>query len=243
MVGGNYTCKLEESGCCYHWCGARNCSGVGYLKCFEPWLFSPTLLSSRSFPYNIPVPTLVHQIWDWWSPWGGEAFLDQSFPVFMWTLSATPNKMAPAVVDLCAGLVVPLPLQIRRFFHGFFSTAVLDWSLRCCPRVSRLRRQQAADNGRYRCRSFLPQTSSLRCQILPSKRWYSKHLDEAAPNFFSEPSVSEKFRLWKIPMGNHIHLKLTSMCGFSLNPPPPPGGRVLIDHTYSPHLNEPQNKK
>ena len=25
-----------------------------------------------------------------------------------------------------------------------------------------------------------------------------------------------------MPIGNHIHLNLTSMCGFSLNPPPPP---------------------
>ena len=45
-------------------------------------------------------------------------------------------------------------------------------------------------------------------------------LDEAVSNFFFELSLNEKFELWKIPIGNHIHLNLTSMCSFSLNPPP-----------------------
>ena len=138
---------------------------------------------------------------------------------------ATPKKMAPAVVDLCAGLAVLLPRQIRRFRCGFFSSAVPDWSLRSCLRVRHLRRQQIADNQRYLRRSFLPWTSSLRSQILPSKCWkgcYGKPLDEAVSNFFLEFSLSEKFGLWKITIGNHIHLNLTSMCGFSLNPPPPP---------------------
>ena len=143
----------------------------------------------------------------------------------MWTQLATPNKMAPVFVDLCAGLVVLLPRQIRRFRHGFFSSAVLDWSLRSCLRVRHLWRQQIADNRRYLRQSFLPRTSSLRSQISLSKHrqgYYGKPLDEAVSNFFFEPSLSEKFGLWKIPIGNHIHLNLTSMCGFSLNPPPPP---------------------
>ena len=84
---------------------------------------------------------------------------------WMWTQLATPNKMAPVFVDLCAGLVVLLPRQIRRFRHGFFSSAVLDWSLRSCLRVRHLWRQQIADNRRYLRRSFLPWTSSLRSQI------------------------------------------------------------------------------
>ena len=46
---------------------------------------------------------------------------------WMWTILATPNKMAPVFVDLFAGLGVLLPRQIRRFRHGFFSSAVLDW--------------------------------------------------------------------------------------------------------------------
>ena len=143
----------------------------------------------------------------------------------MWTQLGTPNKMAPVFVDLCAGLVVLLPRQIRRFRHGFFLSAVLDRSLRSCLRVRHLWRQQIADNRRYLRRSFLPWTSSLRSQISLSKRWkgyYGKPLDEAVSNFFFEPSLSEKFGLSKIPIGNHIHLNLTSMCGFSLNPPPPP---------------------
>ena len=61
---------------------------------------------------------------------------------WMWTQLATPNKMAPVFVDLCAGLVVLLPRQIRRSRHGFFSSAVLDWSLRSCVRVRHLWRQQ-----------------------------------------------------------------------------------------------------
>ena len=131
---------------------------------------------------------------------------------WMWTQSVTPNKMAPVFVDLCAGLVVLLPRQIRRFCHGFFSSAVLDWSLRSCLRARHLWRQQIADNRRYLRRSFLPWTSSLRSQISLSKRrlgYYGKPLDEAVSNFFFEPSLSEKFGLWKIPIGNHIHLNLT----------------------------------
>ena len=89
---------------------------------------------------------------------------------WMWTQLATPNKMAPVFVDLCAGLVVLLPRQIRRFRHGFFSSAVLDWSLRSCLRVRHLWRQQIADNRQYLRRSFLPWTSSLRSQISLSKR-------------------------------------------------------------------------
>ena len=89
---------------------------------------------------------------------------------WMWTQLATPNKMAPVFVDLCAGLVMLLPRQIRRFRHGFFSSAVLDWSLRSCLRVRHLWRQQIADNRRYLRRSFLPSTSSLRSQISLSKR-------------------------------------------------------------------------
>ena len=145
---------------------------------------------------------------------------------WMWTQLATPNKMAPVFVDLCAGLVVLLPRQIRRFRHGFFLSAVLDWSLRSCLRIRHLLRQQIADNRRYLRRSFLPWTSSLRSQISLSKRRSNatngKPLDEAVSNFFFEPSLSQKFGLLKIPIGNHIHLNLTSMCGFNLNPPPPP---------------------
>ena len=89
---------------------------------------------------------------------------------WMWTQLVTPNKMAPIFVDLCAGLVVLLPRQIRRFHHGFFSSAVLDWSLRSCLRVRHLWRQQIADNRRYLRRSFLLWTSSLRSQISLSKR-------------------------------------------------------------------------
>ena len=89
---------------------------------------------------------------------------------WMWTQLATKNKMAPVFVDLCAGLVVLLPRQIGRFRHGFFSSAVLDWSLRGCLRVRHLWRQQIADNRRYLRRSFLPRTSSLRSQISLSKR-------------------------------------------------------------------------
>ena len=89
---------------------------------------------------------------------------------WMWTQLATPNKMAPVFVDLCAGLVVLLPRQIRRFRHGFFLSAVLDWSLRSCLRVRHLWRQQIADNRRYLRWSFLPWTSSLRSQISLSKR-------------------------------------------------------------------------
>ena len=89
---------------------------------------------------------------------------------WMWTQLATPNKMAPVFVDLCAGFVVLLPRQIRRFRHGFFSSAVLDWSLRSCLRVRHLWRQQIADNRQYLRRSFLPWTSSLRSQISLSKR-------------------------------------------------------------------------
>ena len=89
---------------------------------------------------------------------------------WMWTQLATPNKMAPVFVDLCAGLVVLLPRQIRRFRHGFFSSAVLDWSLRSCLRVRHHWRQQIADNRRYLRRSFLPWTSSIRSQISLSKR-------------------------------------------------------------------------
>ena len=76
---------------------------------------------------------------------------------WMWTQLATQNKMAPVFVNLCAGLVVLLPRQIRRFRHGFFSSAVLDWSLRSCLRVRHLWRQQIADNRRYLRRSFLPE--------------------------------------------------------------------------------------
>ena len=89
---------------------------------------------------------------------------------WMWTQLATPNKMAPVFVDLCAGLVVLLPRQIRRFRHGVFSSAVLDWSLRSCLRVRHLWRQQIADNRQCLRRSFLPWTSSLRSQISLSKR-------------------------------------------------------------------------
>ena len=89
---------------------------------------------------------------------------------WMWTQLATPNKMAPVFVDLCAGLVVLLPRQIGRFRRGFYSSAVLDWSLRGCLRVRHLWRQQIADNRRYLRRSFLPRTSSLRSQISLSKR-------------------------------------------------------------------------
>ena len=89
---------------------------------------------------------------------------------WMWTQLATPNKMAPVFVDLCAGLVVLLPHQIRRFRHGFFSSAVLDWSLRSCLRVRHLWRQQIADNWQYLHRSFLPWTSSLWSQISLWKR-------------------------------------------------------------------------
>ena len=73
---------------------------------------------------------------------------------WMWTPLVTPNKMAPAIVDLCTGLVVLLYRQIRRFCCGFFSSAVLDWSLRGCLRARPLRRQQTSDNRRYLCRSF-----------------------------------------------------------------------------------------
>ena len=90
---------------------------------------------------------------------------------WMWTLLATPNKMAPAVVDLCAGLVVLLPRQIRRFRRGFFSSAVLDSSPKSCLRVRHLQRQQTGDNRRYLHRSFLPWTPSLQCQISPPKHW------------------------------------------------------------------------
>ena len=88
----------------------------------------------------------------------------------MWTQLATPNKMAPVFVDLCAGLVMLLPRQIRRFRHGFFSSAVLDWSLRSCLRVRHLWRQQIADNRRYLRQIFPTWTSSLRSQISLSKR-------------------------------------------------------------------------
>ena len=144
---------------------------------------------------------------------------------WMWTQLATPNKMAPVFVNLCAGLVVLLPRQIRRFRHGFFSSAVLDWSLRSCLRVRHLWRHQIADNRRYLRRSFLPEHRHYevksRCRSAGNATMV-KPLDEAVSNFFFEPSLSEKFGLWKIPIGNHIHLNLTSMCGFSLNPPPPP---------------------
>ena len=80
---------------------------------------------------------------------------------WMWTQLVAPNKMAPGVVDLCAGFVVLLPQsQIRRFRHGFFSSAVLDCSSRNCLRVRRLQRQQTADNWRYLCRSSLPTARS-----------------------------------------------------------------------------------
>ena len=46
---------------------------------------------------------------------------------WMWTQLATPNKMAPVFVDLCAGLVMLLPRQIRRFRHGILFVS--------CPRL------------------------------------------------------------------------------------------------------------
>ena len=91
---------------------------------------------------------------------------------WMWTLLATQIECrAAAVVDLCAGLVVLLPRQIRRCRHGFFSSAVLDWSFRSCVSVRHLRMQQIADNWRYLRRSFRPRTPSLRSQISPLKHW------------------------------------------------------------------------
>ena len=47
-----------------------------------------------------------------------------------------------------------------------------------------------------------------------------KPLDKDVPNFFIEPSLSEKFRLLKTPIV--VEVELTSGWGFSLNPPPPP---------------------
>ena len=88
-----------------------------------------------------------------------------------------------------------------------------------------LRRQKTADNRRCLHQSFLPRTPSLQSQNSQSKRWegwYGKPLGEAISNLFFELSLREKFRLWKIPVGSHIHLILTSMCGFSLNPPRTP---------------------
>ena len=133
--------------------------------------------------------------------------------------------MAPVFVDLCAGLVMLLPRQIRRFRHGFFSSAVPRLKLE--ELSSREAPLKAANRGQSTVSSsiFPTWTSSLRSQISLSKRregYYGKPLDEAVSNFFFEPSLSEKFGLWRIPIGNHIHLNLTSMCGFSLNPPPPP---------------------
>ena len=90
---------------------------------------------------------------------------------WMWTLLVTPNKMAPVVVDLCAGLVVLLPCQIRRFRCEFFSSAVLQLKLEELSSRRHLRRQQLADNRRYLHRYFVPWTSSLRSQISPSKCW------------------------------------------------------------------------
>ena len=46
---------------------------------------------------------------------------------WMWTQLATPNKMAPVFVDLCAGLVVLLPRQIRCFRPGILFVS--------CPRL------------------------------------------------------------------------------------------------------------
>ena len=132
--------------------------------------------------------------------------------------------MAPVFVDLCAGLVMLLPRQIRRFRHGFFSSAVLDWSLRSCLRVRHLWRQQIADNRRYLRRSFLPEHRhyEVKSRCRSAGPTMVNLLTKQVSNFFFEPSLSEKFGLWRIPIGNHIHLNLTSMCGFSLNPPPPP---------------------
>ena len=72
MVDGSSTCKPEGSGCCYHWCGAWNCSRSGFLGYFEPWWHS---YQPNPFPNNSPVPTLVLQIADWRRPWEGETSL------------------------------------------------------------------------------------------------------------------------------------------------------------------------
>ena len=83
---------------------------------------------------------------------------------FKWTLLAIPSKMATAIVDLCTGLVVLHPRQIHPLRRGFFSSAVQDWSLRSCFAWGAFKGYKPAENWRYLRRSFLPRTSSLRCQ-------------------------------------------------------------------------------
>ena len=119
---------------------------------------------------------------------------------WMWILLATPNKLVPAVVDLCAGLALLLPRQINHFHHGFFSSAVLDWSLRSCLRVKHLLRQQITDNRQYLRWSFQLQTSSLRSQnlavealvrLLIKGKLHSKIISSDMIEFFSVESNGE----------------------------------------------------
>ena len=146
------------------------------------------------------------------------------------TRMATPNSMAP-IVDLCAGFVMVHSRQIRRFHRGFFSSVVLDWSLMSCLHMRRLQRQQKADSWRYLCRSSVPWSSSLWCQISLPKHWWgcqSKPLDEAVSNFFFEPSLSEKFGLfqnscWKSHSESDLDVGF-----YSKSPPPPPPPRLSV---------------
>ena len=143
----------------------------------------------------------------------------------MWTMLATPNKMVPAVIDLCAGLVVFGHRQFCRFCRGLFSLAVPDWSFRSCLHVRRLlkatnRRKSTITSLIFPSANIITSMSNFAVKALVSL--LQELLDKAVSNFFFEPSLNEKFGLWKIPIGNYVHLNLTSMCRFSLNPLPPP---------------------
>ena len=116
---------------------------------------------------------------------------------WMWTLLATPNKMAPAVVDLCAGIVV-LPLRQSCHPHyGFFSSAVVDQSLRSCLYTRRLRRlQNVRIDGIFVDLSYRESRHyNVKFRRQSAGKADSKHLDAAASNFFFELSLSERFGL------------------------------------------------
>ena len=117
---------------------------------------------------------------------------------FKWmiTLLATPNKMALAFANLCAGLVDLFPHQIRR---GFFSSDDLDWSSRSCFRTRRLLSSIQGYKLRridgifvdLSCREHRHSKSSLAVKALVRllvKLWTKKY----QTSFLSYP-LSEKF--------------------------------------------------
>ena len=111
---------------------------------------------------------------------------------WMWTLLATPNKMAPVVVDLCAGLLVLLPRQIRRFRCGFFFVScprlkLEELFLREAPSKATNRGQSMVSSSIFPTLRIVSTKSNLAVEVLVRLLWYT----------FRQSSI--KLLLWALP--------------------------------------------